>query len=272
MRRRRRRRARGAEDLERQHLRVRRDAGDADAVVGRAAIVPATCVPWKLAWSSTLLSLLTKSQPCQSSTQPLPSSSTPLVSRPMPLSPGLLQSWPARSGCVELDAGVDDRDRRARRRAWSPRPRARRCRRPRRPGAQIVCPVLCRPHWLAEVRVALAGRAPGRPARRRRRRRPPRAPRSRPRPRRPRDHHLGVAQRQRLLERDARVGAEVGALGAVKPGHALDDDGVRRGDGGEGERGDERADGERSARSPVVGEWGRGLRGLAGCPLADAQG
>jgi hypothetical protein len=81
-----------------------------------------------------------------------------------------------------------------------------------------------------------------------------------------RDHDLGVGQGQRLVERHAGVLADVEALLAVEPGHALDDDVLRRSGGREGEGRDERADGDGNAHSPVVGAWGRGLRHLAGCP------
>jgi hypothetical protein len=68
-----------------------------------------------------------------------------------------------------------------------------------------------------------------------------------------RDDELGVAQRERRLQPDARVGAQVGALRAVEPGDALDDDRVvRRGDGGEGERCDEHGDAEWDAHTTVI--------------------
>ena len=70
------------------------------ALLPRAAMMPATWVPWRevvVSWGS--LSSLTKSQPRQSSILPLPSSSTPLSSRPPPISPGLPPRLGTRSGC-----------------------------------------------------------------------------------------------------------------------------------------------------------------------------
>jgi hypothetical protein len=65
------------------------------ALLPTAAMVPATCVPWPTG-SVGSLSPSPKSQPRTSSTKPLPSSSTPLPA----ISPGLTQTFAARSGCV----------------------------------------------------------------------------------------------------------------------------------------------------------------------------
>ena len=123
-----------------------------------AAIVPATCVPWKLLWVSMVLSSLTKSQPRQSSTRPLPSSSIPFVSRPPPLSPGLLQNWPTSSGCVSSTPVSTTA-------TVAPAPRViaqasgASMSASAVPGVpKIVCPVLCRPHWLDRYGSPVAGK------------------------------------------------------------------------------------------------------------------
>ena len=223
-----------------------------------AAIVPATCVPWKLLWVSTVLSPLTKSQPRQSSTRPLPSSSTPFVSRAAAALAGVAPELADEVGVRQLDPGVDDRDRRpgaARDRPGLRRVdvgvRRARCAEDRLPGV-VQAPLV------GEGRVA-RGREDGGVrlgvddvgVRLERRDRALDVAGLR-------DDHLGVAQRQHGLEPDAGVGAEVGALGAVEPGDALDDDRVvRRGEGGEDERGDERADGDGDAHTPVIVRPGR---------------
>jgi hypothetical protein len=71
-----------------------------------------------------------------------------------------------------------------------------------------------------------------------------------------RDNALGVGQAEPLVERDSGVLPDVETLRAVEPGHALDDDLLRGGAGGQGEGRCERADGERYAHIPVVGADG----------------
>ena len=125
-------RAAGASDPQREDLGVGRDAGDADAVVAPAAIVPVTWVPWpwyRLAvpsdgslsgpavGSASRVELqLTKSRPRASSTKPSLSSSTPFVafacpSASVPLSPALRGERALEVGMTEGRARVDDGDR-----------------------------------------------------------------------------------------------------------------------------------------------------------------
>lgn len=62
-------------------------------LLARAAMIPATCVPWPSS-SETFALWSTMFAPCTSSTKPLASSSTPLPA----ISPGFVHRFAARSG------------------------------------------------------------------------------------------------------------------------------------------------------------------------------
>ena len=191
-----------------------------------AAIVPATCVPWKLLWVSTVLSPLTKSQPCQSSTKPLQVVVDAVGLAAAAALARIAGELAGEVGVGDLDAGVDDGDDRARAAGRGPRPRARRCRRRRRPACPDRLAGVLQPEELAEVRVV--GLQAHRHVRlgvddvgvgvQRRERVLDVAVAG--------DDDLGVGQREHARERDVGVRAHRETLVAVQAGCALDDDRV----------------------------------------------